>query len=243
MKELVMGFLSDLFKGKPSPKSFPYDMVLVCGGTFMMGSNKADDEEPKHRVTISDFYIGKYLVTQREWQYIMGNNPSYFKGNSLPLEQITWQMANDFILKLNQKTGFCFRLPTEAEWEFAARGGNNSNQYDFPGSDDIEEVGWYEYNSEKKTHPIGLKKPNELGIFDMCGNVWEWCSDWYGENYYADSPQNNPKGPITGKLRVYRGGSMNSYDGDCTVSSRYQSDWMDKGLLVGIRLAHSQFSS
>jgi len=137
----------------------------------------------------------------------MGKNPSTFTGDNLPVEQVSWNKTQDFIKKLNQKTGKNYRLPTEAEWEYAARGGNKSKGYKYAGSNNINDVAWYTSNSNSKTHEVGTKLPNELGIYDMSGNVWEWCSDWYGENYYGSSPSNNPKGPGTGDDRVLRGGS------------------------------------
>jgi len=188
-------------------------MIFVEGGTFTMGctsgqsSDYFDNEKPAHRVTVSGFYIGKYEVTQAQWKAIMGNNPSYFKGDNLPVVCISWDDVQKFIRKLNAQTGKQYRLPTEAEWEFAACGGNRSQGYKYSGSNTVGNVAWYEENSGGTTHAVGSKSSNELGIYDMSGNVWEWCSDWYGN--YSSNVQINPQGPSTGSIRVNRGGSWN----------------------------------
>ncbi|MBR4390082.1 MAG: formylglycine-generating enzyme family protein [Prevotella sp.] len=202
-----------------------FTMVAVQGGTFTMGAtteqgNDADDEEiPAHSVTLSDYYIGQTEVTQALWKAVMGNNPSYRKDSNLPVERVSWNDCQQFITKLNQITGRRFRLPTEAEWEYAASGGVRSRGYKYSGSNDIGSVAWYHGNSDDKTHPVGQKQANELGIYDMSGNVYEWCQDWYG--YYSDSAQSNPQGPSWANRRVFRGGSW--YDGDsgCRVSYRF----------------------
>ena len=205
------------------------EMVFVKGGMFTMGatseqgSDADSDETPTHSVTLSDFYIGKYEVTQAQWRAVMGNNPSYFKGDNLPVECVSWNDIQKFIKKLNAQTGKNFRLPTEAEWEYAARGGNQSRGYKYSGSNDRNNA-WYKDNSSSKTHPVGQKQPNELGIYDMSGNVWEWCQDWYGS--YSSSSQTNPTGPSSGSYRVLRGGSWYSNARYCRVSSRdgYRAD-------------------
>ncbi len=200
------------------------NMVRVEGGTFTMGAtpeqgNDANgNEKPAHQVTLSDYYIGRYEVTQKEWQAVMGNNPSNFKGDNLPIERVSWNECYEFIKKLNQLTGLQFRLPTEAEWEYAARGGKSSRGFKYSGSDNIGDVAWYTDNSGGKTHQVGTKEPNELGIYDMSGNVWEWCSDRFGS--YSSSSQTNPIGPSSGSLRVYRGGSWGDFAGNCRVSNR-----------------------
>ena len=200
------------------------EMVFVQGGTFMMGAtpeqgNDCDDNEKlAHRVTVSDFYIGKYEVTQAEWKTVMGNNPSHFLGKTLPVESISWDDVQVFIRKLNTLTGKRYRLPTEAEWEFAARGGNRSKGYKYSGSNILGDVAWNEDNSSKKTHVVGAKSPNELGIYDMSGNVWEWCNDWYGK--YNSNAGTNPQGPISGAFRVYRGGSWIFSARNTRVSTR-----------------------
>ena len=200
-----------------------FEMIAVKGGTFTMGctSEQSDcwgDETPTHSVTLSDYYIGKFEVTQELWYAVMGSNPSYFKGNNLPVETVSWNDVQEFITKLNQKTGANFRLPTEAEWEYAARGGNKSNSYKYSGSNTIGNVAWYWDNSNSETHQVGTKSPNELGIYDMSGNVWEWCQDWYGD--YSSGSQTNPIGSSSGSFRVLRGGSWNNRARLCRVSLR-----------------------
>ena len=200
------------------------NMVKVEGSTFTMGAtpeqgNDAYEyERPAHQVTLSDYYIGRYEVTQKEWQAVMGDNPSKFYGDNLPVDYVSWNDCQDFINKLNQLTGLKFRLPTEAEWEFAARGGKQSKSYKYSGSDNAKNIAWYEKNSGSKPHQVGTKEPNELGIYDMSGNVGEWCGDWYGR--YSSSAQTNPTGPSSGSSRVLRGGSWYSYAGSCRVSDR-----------------------
>lgn len=197
-------------------KGVEYPMVFVEGGTFNMGYDYKRPE-PVHSVTLNSYSIGKYPVTQELWEAVMGTNPSNFKGARKPVEQVSWDDCQDFIRKLNSLTGQNFRLPTEAEWEFAARGGNSSRGYRYSGSDAIDNVAWYRGNSGSITHNVGTKSPNELGIYDMSGNVYEWCSDWYGE--YSSSSQTNPKGPSGGCMRVIRGGCWGSYSvEDCRVS-------------------------
>ena len=205
------------------------NMVKVEGGTFLMGAQSADssapnydaeaddeDSSPVHQVTISDFSIGKYEVTQEEWEVVMGNNPSEFKGAKNPVERVSWDDAQEFIKRLNKMTGMQFCLPTEAEWEYAARGGNKSQGYNYSGGN-IFDVAWAETNS---THTVGTKRPNELGIYDMSGNVSEWCSDWFGK--YKSSAQTNPVGPSSGTKRVMRGGDYQEWVSFfCTVSYRY----------------------
>ena len=206
------------------------NMVYVEGGTFTMGatseqgSDANSDEKPSHSVCLSSFSIGRYEVTQEEWEAVMDNNCSRFRGAKRPVENVSWDDCQSFIRKLNTMTGMDFRLPTEAEWEYAARGGNKSGNKKFSGSDKIGSVAWYRGNSDKATHPVGQKNPNELGLYDMSGNVNEWCSDWYGADYYgvcacADSPQNNPKGP-EGGARVLRGGSWFERNKSCRTSAR-----------------------
>ena len=207
------------------------DMVRVEGGPFMMGatpeqgSDAYDDEKPAHRVALSSYYIGKYEVTQEQWVAVMGRNPSRFKGAKNPVEVVSWNDCQKFIKKLNQLTGLKFRLPTEAEWEYAARGGNKSKGYKYSGSNNLGDVAWYGNNSSSKTHEVGRKAPNELGLYDMSGNVMEWCSDWYGWTYYSSSPSTNPTGPSSDSERVQRGGSWDSYYAQyCRVSFRGDDD-------------------
>jgi len=227
----------------PLPSSVNIEMIFVQGGTFTMGCTSEqgrgcfDGEKPSHRVTLSDFFIGKYEVTQAQWRVIMGNNPSYFKGDNLPVEWVSWNDVQLFIRKLNAHTGMQYRLPTEAEWEFAARGGNMSNGYKYSGSNNVGSVAWYTDNSGNKTHPVGTKAPNELGIYDMSGNVWEWCSDWYDS--YSTNAQTNPQGASIGSYRVNRGGSWygNAWLSRISLRNFYTTDFRDNSR--GFRLAYS----
>ncbi len=219
-RENLMGEI--LFKIKVE-NVYEIDMVFVKGGTFTMGSPTSEafkfGDETQHLVTLSDFYIGKYEVTQKQWKEIMGSNPSAFSGcDNCPVEQVSWNDVQEFIKKLNQKTGKNYRLPTEAEWEFAARGGNQSKGTIYSGSNNIDEVAWDNNNSGNKSHPVGMKKANELGLYDMSGNVWEWCNDWYEE--YPSGSQTNPKGPSSGTLRVLRGGSWDYRTQFCRSARR-----------------------
>jgi formylglycine-generating enzyme required for sulfatase activity len=187
-------------------ESVEIEMVRVEGGTFLMGCS--DDEcfsfeIPQHQVTLSSYKIGIYPVTQKQWVSIMGSNPSYYQGENLPVDRVSWDMIQDFIFALNRATGKNYRLPTEAEWEFAARGGNKSEGYKYSGSNNIDEVAWYLDNSNYTTHPVATKKPNELGIYDMSGNVREWCKD--GSRTYVETPQTNPQGPVNINTRILRG--------------------------------------
>ena len=218
-----------------------FEMVRVQGGTFTMGataeqgSDTYDDKKPTHQVTLSSYSIGKTEVTQALWQAVMGSNPSNFKGSNLPVEQVSWEDCQTFIRKLNAITGKNFRLPTEAEWEYAARGGDKSRGYKYSGSNTLSNVAWYYDNSAFKTHPVATKAPNELGIYDMSGNVWEWCSDWYGS--YSSSSQYNPTGPNSGSYRVDRGGGWNLSAGLCRVSYRDYSYPSFRRYYLGLRLA------
>jgi formylglycine-generating enzyme len=203
------------------PKKFDFEpeMVFVKGGTFKMGSNHNEYEKPIHDVTLNDFYIGKFPVTQKQWQAVMGNNPSHFKGNNLPVEQVSWGEIQDFLSAINKKTGNKYRLPTEAEWEFAARGGIRSKGFKYAGSDIIEKVAWYDKNSSSKTHPVGELDPNELGIFDMSGNIWEWCIDVWHKNY-ENAPKDGSAWIDFAKDNMVRGGSWNYENYGCSVSYR-----------------------
>ncbi len=231
-------------------------MVLAEGGTFRMGSNdRLETEKPEHMVRITSFYINKYAVTQKEWIAIMGSNPSELDGEFLPIDNISWYDAVVFCNKRSVAEGFTpcyiingeevtcnwevngYRLPTEAEWEFAMRGGNHSQGYEFSGSNDINEVAWYADNSGWTAHPIGLKKENELGLFDMSGNIYEWCWDIYGP--YTGEDKKNPKGPEEGPNRVFRGGSWSSKKDYCTVSNRYYDNAANQMFNIGLRLVRT----
>ena len=225
----------------PVKDGISIDMVRVEAGTFTMGAtpemkNPNDDEKPTHRVTLTnDYYMGKYEVTQALWKAVMGNNPSKFKGDNLPVENVSWYDCQEFISKLNRITGKTFRLSTEAEWEYAARGGNKSRGYQYSGSNNLSDVAWYKDNGGSKTHAVGTKQPNELGIYDMSGNVYEWCQDRYGA--YSSSSQVNPIGAdIEPSNRVIRGGSWDYYARICRSSDRginvpdNRSRWADQGL-------------
>ena len=208
-----------------------FTMKRVEGGTFWMGAQSTNSsgqnydpdagtgESPVHSVTLSTFYMGETEVTQALWQAVMGSNPSFFSGNTRPVESVSRNtIVNQFIPALNALTGCTFRLPTEAEWEYAARGGNQSQGYKYAGSNTIGNVAWYYVNSGSQTHPVGTKSPNELGLYDMSGNVWEWCSDWYGN--YSGGSQTNPQGPSSGSYHVIRGGGWDSIAIGCRVSHR-----------------------
>lgn len=218
-------------------------MVYVEGGTFQMGatfeqgSDAYSGELPVHTVTLSDFYIGKTEVTQRQWKAVMGNNPSAFKGDDLPVENVNWNDCQQFIQKLNLLTGRTFCLPTEAQWEYSARGGRYQSGYKYSGSNEVEYVAWYDGNSDNQTHSVKTKQPNVLGLYDMSGNVWEWCEDIYDSNFYNSSPQSNPKRTSGGSLRVLRGGSWCSGAGDCRVSNRSSSTPDSSSDNLGLRLA------
>ena len=220
------------------------EMVKVEAGSFDMGATPEmkkpyDWEKPVHRVTLTNnYYIGKYEVTQALWKIVMGSNPSNFKGDNLPVENVSWNNCQKFISKLNKLTGKSFRLPTEAEWEFAARGGNKSRGYLYGGSNAIGDVAWYEGNSSFMTHAVGTKQPNELGIYDMTGNVWEWCQDWYDS--YSSSPQTNPTGAVSGSYRVDRGGSWNCLARSCRASCRDRCTPDYRNNSCGLRLVLSE---
>ena len=215
-----------------------FTMVHVEGGTFQMGSEDSEslsDEQPVHQVTLSTFSIGQTEVTQELWEAVMGTNPSYFKGAKLPVEQVSWYDCQTFFSKLNSMTGQQFRLPTEAEWEYVARGGNRSKGYKYSGSNNIGDVAWYDSNSGNTTHEVATKAPNELGVYDMSGNVWEMCHDWFGS--YRSSSQTNPVGPSSGTYRVRRGGGWNTYAKDLPVTRRFISAPDYSGYFLGLRLA------
>ncbi|MEI7501535.1 MAG: SUMF1/EgtB/PvdO family nonheme iron enzyme [Bacteroidota bacterium] len=219
------------------------DMVFVQGGKFSMGSKLGGkDEQPVHEVILQDFYIGKYEVTQFEYKTIMGHdtNKCYFEGcDRCPVERVSWFNVQDYITRLNEKTKSDYRLPTEAEWEYAARGGALSKNYKYSGSNTDSVAGWIVGRSQATTHPAGLKQPNELGIFDMTGNVFEWCSDWYSAGWYQVSPKDDPTGPAEGTFRVIRGGSWFYDYSSIRVTDRRSSNPSYRYGYVGFRLCRS----
>lgn len=225
------------------------DMVFIPGGAFQMGSNNGDDDEkPVHRIKIDDFYIGKYEVSQLQWQALMGSNPSSFKGNNLPIERVSWNDAQEFIQKLNDKTGKHYRLPTEAEWEYACRSGTSTpfNTGQNLSASQANYDGNYPYNGAAKgiyresTTPVGSFRPNSFGLYDMHGNVWEWCSDWFDSGYYAKSPPNNPTGSATGSIRVLRGGSWYDFAQNCRTANRDYDSPGNRYDALGFRLVSSK---
>jgi formylglycine-generating enzyme required for sulfatase activity len=225
---------------RPLLDSIKYNMVRVGGGTFKMGSrNGNNDETPSHNVSSRTFYISKYEVTQRQWTAIMGSNPSFNKNcNDCPVENVSWEETNDFIRKLNSYTQGHYRLPTEAEWEFAAGGGILRSDYLFSGNRRPERVAWFYGNASGKSHPVGTKVANELGITDMSGNVAEWCSDWYDVSYYSRSELENPEGPAGPKSeKVVRGGSWDDYEQLCRIVSREKKSPNQKSKNIGFRIA------
>lgn len=216
-------------------------MKGVRGGVFTMGSTLGKDpsaildECPAHKVAVSSFRIGRTEVTQALWRAVMNMEPSYFKGDNLPVEQVSWNDCQAFIRKLNALTGRQFRLPTEAEWEYAARGGRQSHGYKYSGSDNADDVAWHAGNSGGTTHEVAGKKPNELGLYDMSGNVWEWCQDYYG--YYGAGAQTDPKGPHRGFRRVRRGGCWYYLAESCRVPFRNCDKQSLSHIIIGLRLA------
>ena len=238
--------LSDNTITIPVKKGISIDMVRVEAGTFTMGATPEMkdpdydyDEKPTHQVTLTnDYYIGKYEVTQALWQAVMGSNPSKFKGDNLPVENVSWKDCQEFLSKLNNTTGKTFRLPTEAEWEYAARGGKKNRGYLYSGSNNISDVAWYSDNSDNKTHAVGSKQANELGIYDMSGNVYEWCQDRKGS--YSSSSQVNPTGAASGSYRVRRGGYWSSSARYCRSSDRSSSSPGYRDFDLGLRLVLSE---
>ena len=227
-----------------------FNMVRVEGGTFQMGatSEQGSDadrhEKPVHQVTLSTYSIGETEVTQALWQAVMSQRPTsdgskwesgFGLGDNYPAYYVSWDDCQTFIQKLNQLTGKQFRLPTEAEWEYAAHGGQKSRGYKYSGSNTIGDVAWYDGNSGNKTHEVKTKRANELGLYDMSGNVWEWCQDWYGS--YSSNAQTNPTGPSSASRRVNRGGSWYYDAGSCRVSYRNWHIPVNRNIFLGLRLA------
>lgn len=220
-----------------------FKMIRVKGGTFTMGATTGqrngalDSEYPAHEVMLSTYYIGATQVTQKLWQAVMGSNPSRFIGDlNRPVECVSWLECQEFVKRLNEMTGRRFRLPTEAEWEFAARGGNKSGNYRYAGSDNLDDVAWYDVNSVNEPHPVATKIANELGLYDMLGNLWEWCQDWYDD--YNSGSQTNPTGPNEGYYRVSRGGSWRNDPSFFRMSFRSGNNpaykWDDRGFRLAL---------
>jgi sulfatase modifying factor 1 len=241
-------------KTRPSvPSSFPtytdpatgMEFVFVKDGCYSMGNtfdNGGFDERPVHEVCLDDFFVGKYETTQKQWRIVMGNDPSYFwfLGSNRPVEQVSWNDVQEFIRRLNERPGKKYRLPTEAEWEYAARSGGKREKYS--GTSDDRELGdfaWFDANSGGRTHPVGRKKPNGLGLYDMTGNVEEWVADWYDEAYYRTSPKKNPLGPKHGQVKGARGGTCFTWPRTERVTQRHivPPDYSD--IFIGFRLAFS----
>ncbi|MFH1708628.1 MAG: formylglycine-generating enzyme family protein [Planctomycetota bacterium] len=248
----------------PAP-AVPEGMVFVEGGTFDMGADQYEREKPVYKVSLKSFMIGKYEVTFAEYDaycQVTGkaqpSDQNWGRG-SRPAINVIWYDAVAFCNWLSAQEGLdkCYsingtdvtyntgangyRLPTEAEWEYAARGGNKNRGYTYSGSNDAGEVGWHDQNTGKTTQPAGGKKPNELGLFDMSGNVWEWCWDWYDDKYYCQSPRENPTGPSLGQYRVLRGGGWYGVDGLLRCASRISVKPADSYYFVGFRLARTSF--
>ncbi|MCB9304020.1 MAG: formylglycine-generating enzyme family protein [Lewinellaceae bacterium] len=224
------------------PNGVSFEMMFVEGGAFRMGSKEKSvwREAPIHGVKLDSFYIGKFPVTQALWKAVMKDNPSFFNGDTRPVESVSWEDVQVFIKKLNEHTGKPYRLPTEAEWEYAARGGQQNWGCTFAGSDKLKEVGWYDENSHSETKAVGLKKPNELGLYDMSGNVFEWCQDWVSDDYHEQCHKQgvveNPQGPAKGSDRVLRGGSWLFNARDCRCPHRILVNPEFRGYDTGFRL-------
>jgi formylglycine-generating enzyme required for sulfatase activity len=218
------------------------DFVLIKGGCFQMGDVFDDgdrDERPAHEVCVEDFYIGRYEVTQGQWKSIKGKNPSSNKkSDTHPVEDVSWNDVQDFLKELNQKTNRYFRLPTEAEWEYAARSGGQREKWSGTGNEsDLDNIAWHNGNSGRETHPVGQKRPNAMGLYDMTGNVWEWVGDWFDSSYYEESARSNPGGPGRGSDRVFRGGSYKDKTKDLRTVKREKESNRDNDDTRGFRLA------
>jgi formylglycine-generating enzyme len=244
MKQMIAGIIvvAALVVATVANAAPGIEMVYVSGGCFQMGntfSGGVPSEKPVHQVCIDGFNMGKYLVTQAQWVALMGNNPSHFKecGGNCPVEQVSWKDVQEFIGKLNDQTGKNYRLPYEAEWEYAARSGGKQEQW--AGTSDMNELGayaWFGDNSDKTTHPVGTRRPNGLGLYDMTGNVWEWCSDWFDADYYKKSPEKNPRGALSGSNHVMRGGSWGGTPGSVRAAYRVGGSPSFRDYLIGFRL-------
>ena len=221
------------------PGGAEMEMIYCAPGSFMMGSSEdeeyRDDDETQHKVTLTKgFWLGKYPVTQSQWESVMGDNPFCDEGDDNPVDSVSWDDCKEFIKKINSRFNFTARFPTEAEWEYACRAGNGEA---YSGTGDLDEMGWYDENSEYETHPVGEKEPNDWGFYDMHGNVWEWCADWSGS--YPTKAVTDPKGPTSGDLRVLRGGSWLHNAGGCRSALRLSDGPDDGDILYGFRLCCS----
>ena len=239
---LLLAPLAGWAAAPPGGAVGPVELVQVKGGCFLMGDvfdSGGSDERPAHEVCVADFSLGRYPVTQREWQGVMGSNPSQYRGEEgLPVENVSWDDAQAFVKALSERTGRKWRLPTEAEWEYAARGAGKKQKY--PGTSreaELEQYAWLESNSGLKTHPVGTRKPNDLGLYDMAGNVWQWVQDRYDRDYYRQSPRQNPQGDPFGANRILKGGSAYQQATFLRVSYRDYQDPEKRGNCIGLRLA------
>ena len=222
MKNILLAFFFFLAGVAMAQSTLEPEMIWVEGGTFTMGSDTDEAyERPPHQVRVSSFYMARYEVTQAQWEAVMGSNPSAHKGcGTCPVEQVTNESVEEYLGKLNKLSGKKYRLPTEAEWEYAALGGNKAKAYRYPGSDNLATVAWYKSNAGDSTHPVGLLAANELGFYDMAGNVWERCADWYDPHYYKKSPEENPCNTAHAPFRSLRGGSWRSGPERCYSRAR-----------------------
>ncbi|MCX7047555.1 MAG: formylglycine-generating enzyme family protein [Candidatus Sumerlaeota bacterium] len=250
-----MSFLSKLFSRKETNKGFMMppqiyvedlgdgvnlEMIWIPAGTFQMGSEEDDNQKPIHAVELDGFWLGKYPVTQAQYMTVIGSNPSCFDGANNPVERVSWDDATKFCEKISQKTGKIYALPSEAQWEYACRAGSQG-KYCFGDSwNSLGKYAWFIGNSKEQTHPVGQKKANTWGLFDMHGNVWEWCADWHDQEYYAQSPKRNPTGPAHGTARVLRGGSWDFFPDGCSAARRRSRGPADRDRSFGLRLARTE---
>ncbi|QES89513.1 formylglycine-generating enzyme family protein [Rhizosphaericola mali] len=248
MKKLFTTLALFLLFGLVNAQEYP-QMILVEGGTFTMGDSEMEgsaDELPAHDVTLKTFSIAKTETTVLQWKTFCNATGRTFPSemadevDEAPMAYVSWYDAVAYTDWLADKTGKNYRLPTEAEWEYAARGGNKSKGYKYSGGRSLDNVGWFADNSGRQTHKVGYKQPNELGIYDMSGNLWEWCKDWSGEDYYGKSTKDNPKGPATGTYRVWRGGSWDDTAAGCRIANRNGGMPENRGYYCGFRVVLSQ---
>ncbi|MBT4482400.1 MAG: formylglycine-generating enzyme family protein [Candidatus Latescibacteria bacterium] len=235
-----------IFEKREIAKKLKYatgiEFAVIPAGSFRMGSNNGDnDEKPVHTVTLDAFLMSVTEITQAQYGAVMGENSSHFSGDNRPVDNVTWHNAIDFCRKLSQSTGYIFRLPREAEWEYACRAGTTTNYYTGDSKDAMSRAGWWDGNSNEMTHAVGQKEPNAWGLYDMHGNVWEWCNDWFDSDYYSSSPDINPTGPDSGSRRVLRGGCWHHYFIHCRSAYRSLSN-PDDSYRVGFRVVFGGYS-